>query len=173
MSPSLDEDHGLAGPDDQQKSFAKRLSTQPREMTKLLLSSIPTLGVEHPLLSPGLPLDDSRPFNTAVLSLLGRQPAFRESDAALPVTSYLIFCGKDSVFCGEAASLSRNLDSIAKSQRTQDRKRDASRYRSLEISLLEAIDTPTHFNVLPSTFMPRAQEKVDQVVRGWLVGDVA
>lgn len=128
------------------------------------------------MLSAALPRDPKdKPFNALCLSLLGTQVFSRgpkempDSKRPMPKTKYLIFCGKDSVFSGEAGSLAANLCAVRDAPGAE--RADAD--EDLEVAVLESLDTPTHFNLLPSIFLPQAQAKADELVRAWFVGDVA
>lgn len=139
-----------------QQDLAAALSAKPEAVLAFLTSSFSRLGLDHPILSPGLPLNDQkRPFNTAILKLLS-------SSHDLPTdTRYLIFCGRESVFAGESASLASNLLQIS-SSKAQD-----------SVTYIESVDTPTCFNLLPSSsFLPLAHAKGDQIIMEFLVGDV-
>lgn len=172
----------LAGKSKQQiqQYYADRLDQSPSSAVSILMSSLRALGLEHPLLSPGLPLvtgDAQRhSFNERVLELLHRatpaqgastKSTRRPGAAPLPPsgtsTQYLIFCGRDSVIWGEAASLANNLTRVDDS---------STQSPSSNVTFLSALDTPTMFNLLQSVFLPHAQAKADHVLRRWLVGDV-
>lgn len=162
-------------------------------LAALLVSSIPILGAEHPMLSPALPFSDlgsphdpeNRPFHRAVFSLLAADH--------LPKTDYLIFCGTESVLEGEAASLARNLNTVLQPEDegaeatitasppsaspTQGKQKPAQSssqrpQNNGSVTYLRAVETPTLFNLMPtSVFLPHAQAKAESVVHQFLVGD--
>lgn len=133
----------------------------------VLSSSIPALGLAHPLLSPGIPIEDegdgpgSKRARQLVFSLLA------DADDAASSTSYLLFCGTESVVRGETASLARNLQS---SSRSQDDTKGADG-AGATVQLVEALETPTLLNVVPSVFLATAQAKGDEIVQQFVVGD--
>lgn len=174
-----DIDDVLAGKskDQIQQHLAKQLDKSPASAPSILMSSLSSLGLEHPLLSPGLPFsngDTERPFNERIIRLLHRptpsassRSRSRPAIQALPKatrTKYLIFCGRDSVIWGEAASLTNNLTQVE-----EDASSDSP---SSHVAFLASLDTPTMFNLLPSVFLPQAQARADGLLKTWLIGDV-
>ncbi|CAO1636775.1 unnamed protein product [Sympodiomycopsis kandeliae] len=137
-----------------QDKYADELTQSPDSALDLLTNSVSDLGLEHPLLSPGLPLNkNTLRFNHSILSLLHKP--ISKTKPSIP--QYLILCGKDSVVWGESASLANNL------QQTSTEK---------NVTFLSSLDTPTLFNLLSSVFLPDAQNRLDEIIKDWLIGDV-
>lgn len=147
-----------------QQHYADKLTTSPSSAVDILMSSLPALGLEHPLLSPGLPCGRKtgvppQPFNERVLELL-HGPYAHDPRRSSTQTQFLIFCGRDSVVWGEAASLANNLSCVEPNGDTKN------------VTFLSSLDTPTMFNLLPSIFLPQAQARADEILKQWLLGDV-
>ncbi|CAO1630293.1 unnamed protein product [Parajaminaea phylloscopi] len=160
-------------------------AAQTDDLCGLLVSTLPLLGVEHPLLSPGLPggAHRDRAFHRAVFSLL-RSPlcsanppdALAVASSALSKTDYLIFCGTESVLEGEAASLARNIKvglGLGTSHGGEGAAGDSTEQPRIgSVTYLRALETPTLFNLMPtSVFLPEAQAKAEELVQKFLVGD--
>ncbi|PWN29207.1 hypothetical protein BDZ90DRAFT_231190 [Jaminaea rosea] len=153
-------DHSDGG-EESDSSLSSSSSASSSDACHVLASSIPALGLAHPLLSPGIPIDDptegegAQKLRRLVFSML---VADREGSSTAP-TSYLLFCGTESVLRGEASSLARNLKSSSPAS------------APASVHLVEALETPTLLNVVPSVFLCAAQAKGDEVVQRFLVGD--
>ncbi|CAO1623291.1 unnamed protein product [Jaminaea pallidilutea] len=182
-----------------QRALASAWASPSTDRSSLLVSSILQLKAEHPLLSPGLPTQgcgsdllvnaeaSTSPllFNEAVFSTLASRN--QSSTTSSAPTQYLIFCGSESVLSGESAALARNLsiafgidsDSSATKGNSSTEKTGAKDSDKADIEeilgnvrYVSTQETPTVFNLMPNnTFLPHQQEKAEDVVRAFLVGD--